>query len=436
MPVLFHRDSPVAKVTPSPAGLNLIYDETWRASPEAFPVSLSMPMAEAAWPPEVVVPWVMNLLPEGEPMRAMQRALGVAQEDVLGLLSAAGGDVAGALRVGGPRAEQGDYRPLPTPDDLERIIGELPRKPFLAGDKGVTMSLAGAQDKLPVALLNGQIVIPLDGAPSTHILKPDNPRLPGSVQNEALCMLLAARCRLPTASVTTGRAGDRSYLLVDRYDRAGHAPAATRLHQEDFCQALRLPPGAKYERNQTGVRGPSLADMFALVRRHMTAVDITRLLDAVIFNIAIGNVDSHAKNYSILLTADGAALAPLYDLMSGLPWPGITQNHAQAVGGQVRGRHIQARHWRRMAEACGLAPAATVRRVIALTDRIQREIGAAAEAVAAMPAGGGAFLDGLMRNITERAALVGRNAARDDGGDDADGEGPAVRGEAFPSSSN
>ncbi|WP_255360431.1 HipA domain-containing protein [Brevundimonas sp. KM4] len=107
------------------------------------------------------------------------------------------------------------------------------------------MSLAGAQDKLPVALLNGQIVIPLDGAPSTHILKPDNPRLPGSVQNEALCMLLAARCRLPTASVTTGRAGDRSYLLVDRYDRAGHAPAATRLHQEDFCQALRLPPGAK-----------------------------------------------------------------------------------------------------------------------------------------------------------------------------------------------
>src|SRR5690606_9687726 len=128
-------------------------------------------------------------------------------------------------------------------------------------------------------------------------------------------------------------------------------------HMEGCYLALCLPKGAKYERNQTGVRGPSLADMFALVRRHMTAVDITRLLDAVIFNIAIGNVDSHAKNYSILLTPDGVALAPLYDLMSGLPWPGITQNHAQAVGGQVRGRHIQARHWRRLAEACGLAPA-------------------------------------------------------------------------------
>ncbi|MDP3379370.1 MAG: HipA domain-containing protein, partial [Brevundimonas sp.] len=148
------------------------------------------------------------------------------------------------------------------------------------------------------------------------------------------------------------------------------------------------------------------------------------------------NVDSHAKNYSILLSAEGAALAPLYDLMSGLPWPGITQNHAQAVGGQVCGRHIQARHWRRMAEACGLAPAATVRRVTALTERIQREIGAAAEAVAAMPAGGGAFLDGPVQDITERAALVGRNTARDDGGDEFANEEPGSRGEAFPSSTS
>ena len=436
MPTLFHRDWPVAEVAPSPAGPTLTYEEAWRASPDAFPVSLSMPMDEAAWPPEAVVPWLMNLLPEGEPMRAMQRALGVAQEDVIRLISAAGGDLAGALRVGGPRGDHGGYRTVSSPEDLERILAELPRKPFLAGDEGVTMSLAGAQDKLPVALPDGQIAVPLDGAPSTHILKPDNPRLPGSVQNEALCMVLASRCRLPAAPVTTGRTGDRSYLLVDRYDRVGQAPTATRLHQEDFCQALGLPPGAKYERNQTGGRGPSLADMFDLVRRHMTAVDITRLLDAVIFNIAIGNVDSHAKNYSILLTADGAALAPLYDLMSGLPWPGITQNHAQAVGGQVRGRHIQGRHWRRMAEACGLAPAATVRRVIALTDRIQREIGAAAEAVAAMPAGGGTFLDRLVQDIADRAALVSRNAARDDGADHGDGEELAARGEAFPSSTS
>lgn len=432
MPALFFADRLVAEIAPSASGPTLTYADGWRHSPEAFPVSLSMPVREEASPPEVVLPWLMNLLPEGEPMRAMQRALGVAQEDVLGLISATGGDLAGALRVGGPRVTHGDYRPVATPGALERIIEELPRKPFLVGDEGVTMSLAGAQDKLPVAVTDGEIAVPVNGAPSTHILKPDNPRLAGSVQNEALCMVLADRCRLPTAQVTTGQAGDRSYLLVERYDRQGGVGDVVRLHQEDFCQALGLPPGAKYERSQIGVPGVSLAAMFALVREHMTAVDITRLLDAVIFNVAIGNVDSHAKNYSLLLSSAAPRLAPLYDLMSGLSWDGITQNHAQAVGGQVRGRHIQARHWRRMAEACGLAPAATVRRVIALTDRIQAEIAASAEAVATMPAGAGIHLDLFTKDILARATMVGRNAQRDD--DAEEDAGPANRDEAFPSS--
>ena len=80
MPTLLHRDMPVAEVTATPAGPTLTYEEAWRAFPEAFPVSLSMPIDQAAWPPEVVFPWLMNLLPEGEPMRAMQRALGVARK--------------------------------------------------------------------------------------------------------------------------------------------------------------------------------------------------------------------------------------------------------------------------------------------------------------------------------------------------------------------
>lgn len=432
MATLFHGEAAVAEIAPTPGGLTLTYREAWRSAPGAFAISLSMPLAQPVWGPDVALPWLMNLLPEGEPMRAMQRALGVAQEDVLAMISATGGDLAGALRVGGPRPGGDEYRPVPGGAALERILGELPRKPFLVGDDGVSMSLAGAQDKLPVAWLDGQVAIPLNGAPSTHILKPDNPRLAGSVQNEALCMVLAARCRLPTAPVTTGRAGDRAWLLVERYDRRGVPGAVERLHQEDFCQALGLPPGAKYERNQTGVPGPSLADLFALVRRHMTAVDINRLLDAVIFNVAVGNVDAHAKNHSILLSAGGgAALAPLYDLMSGLSWDAITQNHAQAIGGQTRGRHVQRRHWRRMAQACGLAPAATVRRVVEVTERIQREITPAAEQVAAMPAGAGGFLGMFARDIAERAALVGRNAARDDEGEGDEADGSAERGEAF-----
>jgi serine/threonine-protein kinase HipA len=149
--------------------------------------------------------------------------------------------------------------------------------------------------------------------------------------------------------------------------------------------------------------------MFALVRSHMTARDITRLLDAVIFNVAIGNVDSHAKNYSILLQPGRTELAPLYDLMSGLVWDNITQNHAQDVGGQPRGRHIYGRHWRRMADAAGLAGPATVRRVAQVTTRILAELPAAVEAVRAMPAGG-ASLEAFAAAMAERADLVRRHA--------------------------
>ena len=263
-----------------------------------------------------------------------------------------------------------------------------------------------------MAIIDGQIAVPISGAPSTHILKPDNPRLPGSVQNEALCMALARRIGLNVAPVTTGVAGERSYLLVERYGRTGTGNNVRRLHQEDFCQALGRPPAAKYEFNGTGTRGPSIADMFALIRQHMTARDITRLLDAVIFNIAIGNVDSHAKNYSILLGPGAPQLAPLYDLMSGLAWTNITQNHAQAIGGQRRGRHIYGRHWRRMAEAAGLAARGTVQRVEQVTARLLRELPASVEEVAAMPAGS-AMLEVFAKEIEVRAAEVRAHAEQE-----------------------
>jgi serine/threonine-protein kinase HipA len=372
-----------------------------------------MPIRPEPYDGEKVLPWLMNLLPEGEPLRAMTRALGAAPEDALGLIAQTGNDLAGALSISPQqqRREPG-YRTIPDASALERILNELPARPFLVGEEGVSMSLAGAQEKLPVAVVDGRIAVPINGAPSTHILKPDNPRLPGSVQNEALCMILARRIGLSVAGITTGVAGDRSYLLVDRYDRAGTGNDIRRLHQEDFCQALARPPAAKYEFNGSGTRGPSIADMFGIVRQHMTARDITRLLDAVILNIAIGNVDSHAKNYSILLGLGAPQLAPLYDLMSGLAWANITQNHAQAIGGQRRGRHIYGRHWRRMAEAAGLAARGTIQRVERITARLLRELPAAVEEVATMPAGA-EMLDIFATQIGERATEVRTHAGQE-----------------------
>ncbi len=412
MPEVFAGRIRVGAIESGLGGPSFRYADGWRANKESFPVSLSMPLTGAEWGPEVLVPWLMNLLPEGDPLRAMTRALGIAAEDVIGLITASGRDVAGALSMSAP-GDTAAHVPIADALALERIINELPARPFLAGAEGVAMSLAGAQDKLPLVLEGERFAIPINGAASTHILKPDNPRLHGSVQNEALCMVLARRCGLEVAGVTTGIAGARSYLLVTRYDRTAAGGAVARLHQEDFCQALARPPGAKYETNQTGARGPSLADMFALIREHMTARDINRFLDAVIFNIAIGNVDSHAKNYSILLSANNAELAPLYDLMSGLAWPNITENHAQTVGGQRRGRYIFRRHWQRLAAAGGLSAPAVLRRVVSMTESVLAELPQARDELVAMPAGEGVLLGPLVQEISDRARTVQFNAGED-----------------------
>jgi serine/threonine-protein kinase HipA len=410
---IFRDQDLVGVIGAGEAGPEIAYDEAWRVRRDAVPISLTMPLSQARHGPEVAVAWLMNLLPEGEPLRAMTRALGVARDDILGLIAQTGGDLAGAFTVGRSKpAETSALAPIGSETELVRIVEALPARPFLVGGEGVSMSLAGAQEKLPLALADGRLAIPTGGAASTHILKPDNSVLPGSVVNEALCMTLARRCGLLAAPVTTGMAGARRYLLVERYDRVIREGRTLRVHQEDFCQALGRPPGAKYEHNGFGVPGPSLAEMFALVRAHMTARDINRLLDAVIFNIAVGNVDSHAKNYSILLRPGSVELAPLYDLMSGLDWPAITPNHAQDIGGQRRGRHIYGRHWRRMAESAGLAAPGTLRRVASVTARILAELPRAAEEVAAMPAGG-ERLDRFAAAIAERTRLVAEHAAID-----------------------
>lgn len=413
---MFDGATTVAVIETAGEGPHIRYEPDWQKSAHAFPISLSMPLSIADWGPHIATPWLMNLLPEGEPLRAMTQALGIAQDDVMGLIAETGRDLAGALTIGKPRPDKkADTIAIDGSKQLERIIEELPAKPFLVGEDGVSMSLAGAQEKLPLTMIGDKLAIPVNGTPSTHILKPDNPRLPGSVPNEALCMVLARRCGLSVAEVTTGRAGSRAYLLVKRYDRAAEAERIMRLHQEDFCQALGRPPAAKYEHNGTGRPGPSLKEMFALVRGHMTARDITRLLDAVIFNIAIGNVDSHAKNYSILLQPKRTELAPLYDLMSGLVWANITQNHAQDIGGQRRGRHVYATNWRRMAAAAGLSEKGTVRRVGQVVSRLLSELPAAVEEVAAMPTAA-EWLDVFAAAIKERAQLVLNNAQRENDG--------------------
>ena len=175
------------------------------------------------------------------------------------------------------------------------------------------------------------------------------------------------------------------------------------MHQEDYCQALGKPPSAKYESNQTGICGPTLKDMFALTRRHMSPIDILHLLDMVVFNVLTCNTDAHAKNYAIMIRGSGASLAPMYDVMCGEVWENVTKNLAQKIAGKSRGDHLKGRHWQGFARECGLNPRQVLDRVATLAKSAMAETETAAAEVAAMPAGTHVILDQTRQAVERRA---------------------------------
>jgi serine/threonine-protein kinase HipA len=406
LPVYFEQ-RPVGTIDVDKSGPGFTYDRAWIALRGAFPMSTAMPLLPERFGADIFMPWAANLLPENEQLRTLGQLLGMARSDVVGLLSAIGGDTAGALSIGQPgRTSSVQWRPLDGAGEIEAVLEDLPNKPFLAGEEGVSMSLAGAQSKLAVAVdERGRICIPMNGSPSTHILKPDSPRLPGSVQNEAFCLTLARRLKIATPDITTGRAGKRSYLLAKRYDRTDVGGRWRRLHQEDFCQALGVPPSAKYEANRTGIPGPTLKDMFELTRKRLPATEILRLFDIVVVNVLCANTDAHAKNYSIMIRGNGASLAPAYDIMCGEVWGGVTKHLAQKIAGKSRGDDLDAQDWQHFARECGLNPKQVVERVADLARAVVAEAAAAAADVAAMPGGAHDVLEPT-REAAERRACT------------------------------
>jgi serine/threonine-protein kinase HipA len=405
---IFYETRRVGTIETHEDGPSFVYEPEWLRTRGAFPLSILMPLSPRRTSPQIFEPWAANLLPEASQLRTVGRRLGAAPEDTIAILAEIGRDTAGALSIGkAGSSDPGGWVPVPDAAALERIINELPSKPFLVGEDGVSMSLAGVQNKLGVAVnAEGQICIPHNGAPSTHILKPDSDNLFGGTQNEALCLVLASHCGLNASRVTTGKAGKRTYLLVTRYDRIEQAGHWRRLHQEDFCQALGKPPSAKYEANQSGINGPTLIDMFALTRNAMRAPDVLNLLDYVIFNILVCNTDAHAKNYSLMISGKGFSLAPIYDVMCAAAWEGITRNLAQKIAGRNRGEHLKRRHWETFAADCGLSAPRLIKRVEELANAVLRETTGAATEANAMPAGTHVMMPAFVEAIETRARAI------------------------------
>jgi serine/threonine-protein kinase HipA len=330
------------------------YAPEWLKASGSFPLSLSLPLRGEPYADDAARPFFANLLPEGDLRQLIARRLHISEQNIYGLIEKIGGDCAGAISIlPHPQglAETSGYRELDE-EALHKVLTELPKRPFLAGEEGIRLSLAGAQNKLPVYKENDRIHIATGNSPSTHILKPPIPGIEGSVENEAFCMALGRRLGLPVADAVTRKNRD-TILIVTRYDRKRAKDGTVlRVHQEDFCQALGILPEQKYE----GEGGPSLSQCFALLKEASIrpAVDRRSLLGWVIFNVLIGNADAHAKNLSLLLADPGPRLAPFYDIISTQVYPHLAAKTAMKIGGENRPDWLQPRHWERLADSIGL----------------------------------------------------------------------------------
>lgn len=362
--------------------LAFVYDPQWLDDPLSHPLSLSLPLRGAPFADFETRNWFGNLLPEGDFLNAVARRLGRSTGDVFGLLVDLGGECAGAISLlpqGKAAAETGGYQPF-REDELFTLVSADPPLPLLAGETGVRLSLAGAQNKVPVYVDGNNILKATGTLVTSHILKPPIHTaisLPHTVENEAFCMQLAGKLGLvvPNAQVRSVR--HLNFYLVERFDRRSKRGQIERLHQEDFCQALGVEANLKYE--ESG--GPSLSTIWRLLRSHSSApaVDGRQLLRWISFNFLIGNADAHGKNLALLYSETGSVrLAPFYDLLCTTVYPELDQRMAMRLGGERRPDRLRRKNWERLAEELEISPRAVFGELENLAQKIEK----AAEALA------------------------------------------------------
>jgi len=350
------------------------YAANWLDTAGAIPLSHSLPLRKERFNRHECRGFFAGVLPEQGKRETIARNLGISARNDFAMLEKIGGECAGAVTfmpAGETLPDRNYHYRLLTSQALADILKMLPRRPLMAGADGIRLSLAGAQDKIAVHVSNGQISMPLGGAPSTHIIKPAIENFAGIVFNEAFCLKLAHAVGMHTADAEVGRVEGIDYLIIERYDRTmvkespEGAEYLERLHQEDFCQALGIPPDHKYQNEG----GPSLKQCFALLRElsSVPVIDIQRLLDAVIFNFLIGNHDAHGKNFSLLYATE-TRLAPLYDVLSTAYYPELDKKMAMKIGDEYASDKVRPRHFEQLAGEAGLAKIMVKRRVQELAE--------------------------------------------------------------------
>ncbi|MEQ1840059.1 MAG: type II toxin-antitoxin system HipA family toxin [Verrucomicrobiales bacterium] len=405
--------------------ITLHYDAEWVESDESFPLSISMPIVRKEHEDKVTRPFISGLLPDNnEVLDKWARKFQVSARNQFRLLYHVGEECAGGVQFVQPeRAEEWIAGKAPqgiqwiTREELEERVGELLKNHAAArrdGDRG-QFSLAGAQPKMGLYRddQTGQWGVPEGETPTTHILKPNEGSFADHDQNEHYCLTLARHLGMAAAESWIERIGEIPVIIVKRFDRMPLEGKIIRVHQEDTCQALGIPPLQKYERDG----GPTAGDIFGLIRDYSSnpREDGLRFLDALIYNWLIKGTDAHGKNFGFLLAAGPQVrLAPLYDVASFIPYETPHQERktrmAMKIGGEYEWWKIGPQHWERAAKEWKLDQDRVFARI---TDMAARMPGAVSATRVELESGGiglsegiARLEDGILKNSADIAKLL------------------------------
>ena len=352
------------------------YDHNW-ISQGGFAISQTLPLRQEEYAPAELIAhrWFANLLPEGQVRSAIVRDLKIADTD-FNLLRAIGGECAGALSI-----LESHLKPSPTQNYCELTAKELLKLVQRRGqvsnwstEKRPRFSLAGAQNKCPLLVKGEQYLLPIQGSVSSHILKFEYADIPHIPAYEMFTTMLAGSAGLRTVEIQLRQLSNTYFTLTTRYDRhTDETGNVSRLHQEDFCQALGISSREKYQTSA----GPTFADCYRLLQEVSAQphLDLERLLRWQIFNVLAGNSDGHAKNLSLLHLQNGEIhFAPSYDLICTRAVRHVDNRLALAVGDETTPGNIRPTHWINMADQCDVHPRFVTGLVLDVANRLLQNL--------------------------------------------------------------
>lgn len=306
-----------------------------------------------------------NLIPEGRLRDVIVETAGLEAGDDLALLAFVGRDLPGAvvvraLEAEGTRSYLAEAPGLPVED-----------KPVTMSD-GLRFSLAGVQLKFSMLREADKLTVPAKDRSGEWIVKFDSPSFPDLPANE-FSMLEWARvagfevpeCHLHRMEDVEGFPSSYSplgtqVLAIRRYDRLPEG----RVHQEDFAQAVGLPPNKKYDQ----ITHDAMAH---LVRRFIDQDAVDEMIRRLVFVVASGNNDAHLKNWSLVYPDTiRVRWSPLYDQVATVAWKGPDRALALKLAGVKEFGRIDRSAFERFADGVQIDR----RRVMELVDETVEQL--------------------------------------------------------------